>query len=155
MLDGRHRVKALKQLRRTAARCVIWHVDEAESLTLLATLNRLEGRDDPHKRAALLDALQEQRDRASLAADLPAPAARLNRMLQAYHAPPTPASPEPAVSLPEAMHFFFKPETRRAIEARLNAYDADRHQALLKALGVGHTVRVVPPRAAPVRKRFS
>jgi ParB-like chromosome segregation protein Spo0J len=133
MLDGHHRAEALRQLGRAEARCLIWDVDDQQALTLLATLNRLEGQDDPHQRAALIEALHQRQDLQDLAKDLPEPAEQLQRMLQVRTAAPSP-KPPPREPMPEAMHFFFKPETRRAVEARLRQFDDDRQQALLKAL---------------------
>jgi hypothetical protein len=136
ILDGHHRAEALSALGYTTARCVIWSVDDEQALTLLATLNRLEGRDDPHRRAALVKALSARQDLSQLAKQLPEPAAQLKRMTQADEKPPRP-TPAPAEgSLPEAMHFFFTPATRRAVEKRLRAFDGNREQALLKALSL-------------------
>ena len=50
ILDGHHRAAALRRLGRTTARCEVWEVDDDEALVLLATLNRLQGRDDVLKR---------------------------------------------------------------------------------------------------------
>ncbi|NJL30774.1 MAG: ParB N-terminal domain-containing protein [Phycisphaerales bacterium] len=60
LLDGHHRVRALRELGRTTARCVVWEVDDAQALELLATLNRLQGKDDPRARAALVDDWQQR-----------------------------------------------------------------------------------------------
>lgn len=60
VLDGHHRWKALERLGHTHAACVVWETDDAEALVLLATLNRLQGQDDPRKRALLLAELQEK-----------------------------------------------------------------------------------------------
>jgi hypothetical protein len=136
MLDGHHRVIALKRLGRTQARCVIWQVDDEQALTLLATLNRLEGRDDPKRRAALLAALNEHRSLASLSEHLPEPAYQLKRMMQANHGPPAPATPTPSEQMPETVHFFLYPAQRQAVETRLRAIGGSREQALLSALGL-------------------
>ncbi|MBE3071108.1 MAG: ParB N-terminal domain-containing protein, partial [Planctomycetes bacterium] len=53
ILNGHHRAQALRELGHTHARCDVWEVDDAEARLLLATLNRLEGRDDPGLRARL------------------------------------------------------------------------------------------------------
>lgn len=60
ILNGHHRAKALRELGHTEVDCVVWDVDDAGSLMLLATLNRLSGRDDARKRAKLIDDLSEQ-----------------------------------------------------------------------------------------------
>ena len=38
--------EALRRLGRASARCEVWAVDDDEAMLLLATLNRLQGRDD-------------------------------------------------------------------------------------------------------------
>ena len=53
----------LARLGFTDARCYVWPCDDATALMLLATLNRLEGQDDPRLRAELL------RDLAALSPD--------------------------------------------------------------------------------------
>lgn len=54
LLDGHQRAAVLGRIGSTDARCYVWPCDDATALMLLATLNRLEGQDDPRLRAALL-----------------------------------------------------------------------------------------------------
>ncbi len=51
ILDGHHRVMALRKIGRAEACCVVWEVGDDEALVLLATLNQLRGGDDVFKRA--------------------------------------------------------------------------------------------------------
>jgi len=136
ILDGHHRVQALRQLGYREACCVVWPVDDEQALTLLATLNRLEGKDDPHKRASLLEALEQRLEPEALAQKLPESPSQLKRMIEANHAPPTPQPPPAPATMPEAMHFFFTPAVRRQVDAALRRVDGDRHRALLKALDI-------------------
>jgi hypothetical protein len=138
ILDGHHRVKALQRLGRSTARCVVWAVDDRQALTLLATLNRLEGRDDPARRAALVEALSQHHDLASLSATLPEATAQLKRMRQARHDPPAPM-PADNNPMPEAVHFFLYPQQRRRLEAKLREIGGSREQALLHAIGLSPT----------------
>ncbi len=71
ILDGHHRVKALKQVGQTQARCVVWAVDDDEALVLLATLNHLRGDEDLLKRADLIAQLHQRVDLKQLACQLP------------------------------------------------------------------------------------
>lgn len=66
ILNGYHRVKVIKTLDYKFADCVVWQVDDSEALMLLATLNRLVGRDDVHKKAALLKSLSQRFDTRGL-----------------------------------------------------------------------------------------
>ena len=58
VLDGHHRVGVLRELGHTEARCDVWDVDDREAKLLLGTLNRLEGQDQPLRRAQLLHELE-------------------------------------------------------------------------------------------------
>ena len=60
IVNGHHRVKALKQLGVEKADCVVWEVDDDEALVLLATLNRLAGGDDLEKKSQLIKKLSER-----------------------------------------------------------------------------------------------
>jgi len=145
LLDGHHRAKALRRLGRTHARCEVWDVDEAEALVLLASLNRLQGRDQPRKRAALLHAIAQQVDLPALAQRVPEDVPKLRAML-ARHAPPPPrpAPPPSPADLPEAVTFFLREAQRTKLDAALAAHDPCRETALMKlvaaAEGPGHKV---------------
>lgn len=70
-LDGHHRVSILRELGHTEARCDVWDVDDRESKLLLATLNRLEGQDQPIRRAHLLHDLLGEWSASDLGGLLP------------------------------------------------------------------------------------
>ena len=57
ILNGHHRVKALNKLGYSKVDCVVWDVDDDEALVLLATLNRLGGKDDVFKKSDLIKSL--------------------------------------------------------------------------------------------------
>ena len=71
VLDGHHRVGILRELGYADARCDVWDVDDREAKLLLATLNRLEGQDQPLRRAELLHALLGEWGPSDLAGLLP------------------------------------------------------------------------------------
>ncbi len=131
ILDGHHRVAALAQLGRPTARCVVWPVDDDEALVLLATLNRLQGDDDPRKRAALVAKLHTKMGASQLAKLLPESADRLKSLL-ALHRPPPPLRAAQALKdMPVAVHFFLLPEDRSRLEKRLRELGGPREQALM------------------------
>jgi ParB-like chromosome segregation protein Spo0J len=71
VLDGHHRVAILRDLGHTEARCDVWDVDDREAKLLLATLNRLEGQDQPIRRAQLIHELLGEMGMEDLAGLLP------------------------------------------------------------------------------------
>ncbi|MEM9915898.1 MAG: ParB/RepB/Spo0J family partition protein [Planctomycetota bacterium] len=119
ILDGHHRVEALRRIGRVSARCVVWDVDDAEALLLLAMLNRLQGQDDPRKRAALVGRLHEHLDVKTLVAKLPEDGDRLRKLMRLNDGLPTPRPPQPIGEMPVAVHFFLLPHQRTAVERRL------------------------------------
>ncbi|MEM9881709.1 MAG: ParB/RepB/Spo0J family partition protein [Planctomycetota bacterium] len=136
VLDGHHRVKALQRLQRPTVRCDVWDVDDNRALLLRATLNRLEGRDDPRKRAALLGELAERFDAKSLPDRLPEDAGRLKKLLRLNDTLPAPRPPRAMGDMPVALHFFVLPAQRSAIERRLREHGGTRESALLTLLGL-------------------
>ena len=110
VLNGHHRLEVLKRLGHAAARCEVWDVDDREAMLLLATLNRLEGRDDPVRRAALLAALadgQEAGEVSKLARLLPESRAALDRALALAREPlPLPADPGRSAAAFSPVTFF-------------------------------------------------
>jgi len=115
ILNGHHRAEVLRQLGHTHARCDVWEVDDAEARVLLATLNRLEGRDDPAARAQLVARLAEGGSAEQLARLLPEPADAVERLLALAKPPPAPLAPE-AVEVPaRPMTFFLTDEQHEVV----------------------------------------
>jgi ParB-like chromosome segregation protein Spo0J len=81
VLDGHHRVGVLRELGHTEARCDVWDVDDREAKLLLATLNRLEGQDQPIRRAQLIHELLGEMGMEDLAGLLP----ETDRQLEDLH----------------------------------------------------------------------
>ncbi len=136
LIDGHHRVKALRELQHTHARCVVWDVDEQGTLVLLATLNRLQGHDDPRKRAAVLAQLSQSLDVKELAKRLPEDGDKLKALLQLNDTPLPPRPPRDPQEVPVAIHFFVLPAVRRAIEHKLQSTGLPREEALTQLLGL-------------------
>ncbi len=125
VLNGHHRLEVLRRLGRTTARCEVWEVDEREALLLLATLNRLEGRDDPMRRAALVAELAGTagEDVAALAKFLPEDRAALERALAlGREALPGPVGAEAArAGTLRPMTFFLRVEEMEVVRKALGA----------------------------------
>lgn len=71
ILNGHHRVRALNRLNRTHADCVIFEADDTEALVYLATLNKLTGRENAHKKSKLIERLCKRCDSKDLSRMLP------------------------------------------------------------------------------------
>lgn len=135
ILDGHHRVEALRQLGHASAWCLVWQADEREALILLTTLNRLQGEDDPRKRAALVAELRDVSGAAGeleqLADLLPETAQELDKLLRLHQPPPRPIAPPDPAALPVAVHFFLLPAERTELESRLRSLHPRRESALM------------------------
>jgi ParB/RepB/Spo0J family partition protein len=90
IINGHHRVRALRKLGSETCDCVIWQVDDAETLVLLATLNRLSGHDVLEKKAELIKDLSERFSTKDLAKKLPDTKRAIERLKNLYK-PPRPA----------------------------------------------------------------
>jgi hypothetical protein len=136
LLDGHHRARVLQRLGHITARCDVWEVDDEQALLLLATLNRLSGADDPHRRATLVAELAEQVGKAVHELDdwLPDRAADLDRLIKLQEPPPAPAPPVDLADMPRAVTFFLTGDQRRRLDAALKQIGGDRAAALMQLL---------------------
>jgi ParB-like chromosome segregation protein Spo0J len=82
VLDGHQRWEVLKRLGHKQALCYIWPCDDRTALVLLATLNRLEGTDEPLRRSELLRDLAAFMPVEELAALVPEDAAAIHQSLE-------------------------------------------------------------------------
>ena len=130
ILDGHHRVKALEKLGYLNAQCVVWEADDKQALMLLATLNRLQGSDNPHDRAKLFEQLVEYYSPESLPGLVPEDARDLERLLS-LNKPPVPASPRLVDDLPVSVHFFLARDQARCLNKKLAEYGGTREDALM------------------------
>jgi hypothetical protein len=125
ILNGHHRAQVLRELGHTHARCDVWEVDDQEARVLLATLNRLEGRDDPSARASLVSHLADGKSPKDLAALLPEPADAVERLLKLATPPPAPLDPEDLPQLPRPMTFFLTEEQHALVSEALHEAGQD------------------------------
>ena len=71
IINGHHRLKALRQLNRQMADCIEWDVDDDETMLLLTTLNRLGGVDELSTKSELIQTLSQKYSSKALAGMLP------------------------------------------------------------------------------------
>ena len=133
ILDGHHRVAALRSIGATTARCVVWEVDDDEALLLLATLNRLQGQDDPRKRAALILELRTKRgsELRELSALLPERTEQLTALTNLADRPRVVPARQ-VDDLPVSVHFFLPRDQRDRLETKLRAIGPSREAGLMK-----------------------
>lgn len=82
VLDGHQRWEVLRRLGQEQALCYVWPCDDPTALVLVATLNRLQGTDEPLARAELLRDLAALMPIEELSALLPEDAATIHQSLE-------------------------------------------------------------------------
>ncbi|QQE13638.1 ParB-like nuclease domain-containing protein [Planctomycetota bacterium] len=136
ILDGHHRVRAIRELDERFVECVVWDVDDEEALQLLATLNRLSGEDDVSKRARLVRELASRMDgdgiRERLARILPEDREGIGKLLVVAEERVKMRRPRVESDLPVAVHFFLKNTDKKKLEARLKEVGGTREEALMR-----------------------
>jgi ParB/RepB/Spo0J family partition protein len=123
IINGHHRVAALKKLGSETCDCVIWKVDDAETLVLLGTLNRLSGHDVLEKKAELIKSLSERFGTKELARLLPETRAAIER-LKNLKVPAKPAAGEHKAFLNPLVFFLTDDQKRVVAEAIVAAAEA-------------------------------
>ncbi len=117
IINGHHRRDALKQLGHEAADVVVWDVNDEQTTMLLATLNRLGGRDSLDKKLGLLRRLRRHIPIPTLAKLLPQTRGQLERLLARK---PLSRMPAPGPNLSSIPMVFFVGEAQQsAIEQAL------------------------------------
>jgi ParB/RepB/Spo0J family partition protein len=115
LINGHHRIEALKILGAATASAVVWEVDDATALTLLASLNRLNGTDILEKKSSLYAELLAKFSARELTKLLPASAVQLKRLASLK----LPDMLTPAIVMPEAMVFFLNNEQQTIVQTAL------------------------------------
>ncbi len=124
IINGHHRVAVLKKLGSETCDCVIWQVDDAETLVLLATLNRLSGHDVLEKKAELIKSLSDRFSTKDLAKKLPDTKRAIERLRNLYK-PPRPAAFGHKAFLNPLMFFLTDEQKQTVAEAIAAATEAD------------------------------
>jgi ParB-like chromosome segregation protein Spo0J len=123
VLDGHHRVTVLRGLGHRQARCDVWDVDDREAKILLATLNRLQGQDQPLLRAQLIHELLGDISAEDLAGLLPETDKQIEELHALLEFPAEEIAEQLAAEaeeaekvLPRVMTFVVSPEQETIIE---------------------------------------
>jgi hypothetical protein len=113
IINGHYRCEALRRLGHRTAESVVWRVNDEQTDLLLATLNRLGGRDRLDKKLALLQRLSVTVALRQLAQWLPATRGQLERLAGVGPPARTPAR-QPVFAVP--MVFLVDPVQEPRIE---------------------------------------
>jgi hypothetical protein len=117
IINGNQRCEALRRLGRTAVDAVVWNVDDEQTDVLLATLNRLGGRDVLEKKQTLLTRLAKRIPIRKLARLLPQTLGQIERLTASGRPAPT---RERANSFAVPIVFFVDPAQQQEIEEALS-----------------------------------
>ena len=117
IINGRHRWEALRRLGHGTAEVVVWNVDDRQTDLLLATLNRLQGRDTLERKVGLLQRLSVTTALPKLALLVPQTCGQLERFVGDKPLARTPPPPADVFAVP--MVFCVDPRQEQAIEDAL------------------------------------
>ena len=128
VIDGHHRIGILRELGHTEARCDVWDVDDREARILLATLNRLEGQDQPFRRAELLHEILGEMTATDLAGLLPEDEKQIEELHTLLEFPADEVAAEldreaeeAEKTLPVVLNFVLTPEQARLVDEAIEA----------------------------------
>lgn len=117
IINGHHRCQALRRLGHETAQVVVWNVDDEQTDLLLATLNRLTGRDALEKKLAVLRRLCRQRPVHDLAKLVGQTQGQLQRLMSRNLKIAKSPSKQPLYAVP--LVFYVRADQQRLIEAAL------------------------------------
>jgi len=117
IINGHHRAAALKQIGETFAECVVWDVNDYQVRILLATLNRLGGKDELAAKASLYKNLAERFSISELVKLLPDTRQAIERLKDITKSLPQIADNTKAFL--NTLIFFLNDEQIKIVEAAL------------------------------------
>jgi hypothetical protein len=117
IINGHHRAKALTQLGETFADCVEWDVDDDAVRLLLATLNRLGGKDELASKASLYKNLSIKFSVSELTKFLPDTKQAIERLKDITKSLPQPGDNSKAFL--NTLVFFLNDEQIETVESAL------------------------------------
>lgn len=129
IINGHHRLKAIRELGHKKADVIVWDVDDEQTDILLVTLNRLNGSDDLAKRIALLKRLTEKTAARQLARLLPQTPGQIKKLIE-LKMPKAPARTG-ARTFANPLVFFVSGKQKEVIETALS--QAGQGKAATKA----------------------
>jgi ParB-like chromosome segregation protein Spo0J len=126
IINGCHRCQALAKLGYKIADCIVWDIDDEQTDILLATLNRLSGKDELGKKLKLLNRLTKRTEVAGLSKLLPQTARQLERLTNLKF--PRVLAEITAKCLLNPMVFFANDEQQKIIEEAISAVEGSQNE---------------------------
>jgi len=114
ILNGHHRVRALKQTRHTHADCVVFDADDEQARFYLLNLNRLRGRDNIYRKAKLIEQLCQSHSPRELAGWIADSKTSIEKLARLSQNQPLPTTDNKPALLPMT---FFVTEVQHALLA--------------------------------------
>ena len=118
IINGHHRTEALKQIGETFADCVQWDIDDDAARLLLATLNRLGGKDELASKASLYKSLSIKFSVKELTKLLPDSRQAIERLKDI--AKPLPGMIDTSKAFLNTLVFFLNDEQIKTVESALD-----------------------------------
>ena len=112
ILNGHHRLRALRQLTHNRADCVVFDADDEQARIYLLNLNRLTGRDNVYRKAKLIERLCQKHSMRELAKRLVDSKTAIEKLSRLSKDQPLPKTQEKPFLLPMT---FFMTESQHAI----------------------------------------
>ncbi len=120
IINGHQRCRALAELGYETAEVIVWDLDDHEADVLVATVNRLGGRDVLDKKLAVLRRLNRQMNSRELAKLLPLSRTQIERLTRIGTQELSPVKPA-RVEFAAPLVFFVSDEQKMMIESALSA----------------------------------
>lgn len=140
VLDGHFRCQALRDVGAVEAVCQVWHVDDDEALVLLASLNRLRGRDDPKLRSSLIKKLAAKHSLEELGRRLPETSKGIASLMRLGDSSTSVSVGGAGTSGVSAFTVFLTPIQRARLDKRLKAIATNASLAFCMLLELDHDV---------------
>jgi ParB-like chromosome segregation protein Spo0J len=121
IINGHHRAQALRELGESFADCVEWEVDDDQARILLATLNRLGGKDRLDAKINLIKNLSEKFNSRELAKLLPDTKTVIEKLksIEAQIKNSQYQIPDFKSEMPNSLVFFLDDEQMKIVEAAI------------------------------------
>ncbi len=119
IINGHHRRRALRELGCETAEAVVWNLEDYEADLLLATINRLGGRDALDKKLALLRRLDRRMNSREMAKLLPLSRTQIERLI-GIDRQGLPRSTPAKVEFAVPLVFFVSSKQKKTIEIALS-----------------------------------